>query len=117
MKKNIFYFLFVLVILIVISGCNSNNDVAPETQGEQDTLAQCLTEKGAKMYGTEWCGYCKKQKESFGSSFQYVDYVNCEEKPNECQEAGVKGYPTWKINGENYAGLQPLDRLATLSGC
>jgi hypothetical protein len=24
-------------------------------------LAQCLSDKGYKLYGTSWCGWCKKQ--------------------------------------------------------
>lgn len=115
MKKKFFYFLFILLILVVISGCDTTE--TSESNGEYDSLAQCLTEKGVKMYGTDWCGYCKKQKESFGDSFQYVDYVNCDENRQECQEAGVRGYPTWKIDGENYPGFQSLDGLVALSGC
>lgn len=26
-------------------------------------LAQCLSDKGVKLYGTSWCGWCKKQRE------------------------------------------------------
>jgi len=85
--------------------------------GQYDEFAQCLTAKGIKMYGTNWCTYCKKQKELFGSSFKYIDFVDCDKNKQECLAAGVTGYPTWKINGENYIGLQQLSRLAELSGC
>ena len=30
---------------------------------ERVRLAQCLTDKGYKLYGTTWCGWCKKQLE------------------------------------------------------
>ena len=87
------------------------------SSGEYDEFAQCLTEKGIKMYGTDWCSYCQKQKDLFGSSFNYIDFVDCDKDKQECLSAGVRGYPTWKINGENYPGLQSLDKLAQLSGC
>ncbi|MBD3204441.1 hypothetical protein GF327_09190 [Candidatus Woesearchaeota archaeon] len=85
--------------------------------GNYDSFAKCLTEKGAVMYGTDWCSHCNNQKDMFGSSFQYVDFVNCDYNSQECQANGVEGYPTWKIDGENYAGEQALQRLASLSGC
>src|ERR1700756_4791741 len=46
-----------------------------------DDFARCISAKGAKMYGAFWCPHCEEQKEQFGSSFQYVNYVEC----------GVKG--------------------------
>lgn len=102
-----------LTVFLVVVGCSGNND----GPGEYDSLAKCLTEKGAKMYGTEWCSHCKNQKAAFGNSFQYVDYIDCDKNKNECSLAGVQGYPTWKIEGQNYPGEQQLNNLASLSGC
>jgi len=84
---------------------------------EMDIFAQCLTENGFKMYGTEWCSHCQNQKKLFGRSFKLIDYIDCDRNKNLCLSNGVKGYPTWKINGENYSGEQSLERLAQLSGC
>ncbi|HLC89096.1 MAG TPA: thioredoxin domain-containing protein [Candidatus Nanoarchaeia archaeon] len=110
MKKIVVGILMVLSVLVI--GCSSNNQT-----GDNDALAKCLTEKGAVMYGTEWCSHCKTQKEYFGSSFKYVDYVDCDRNRDRCTAADVKGYPTWQINGNNYPGAQPLERLASLAGC
>ena len=96
--------------MIIISGCSKG-------PGQFDVLAQCLTEKDVVMYGTEWCGHCKNQKAAFGSSFQYIQYVDCDQNKVACDAAGVEGYPTWVVNGQYYAGEQPLYRLASLSGC
>ena len=85
--------------------------------GEYDQFTQCLTDNDATMYGTEWCSHCKNQKAAFGSSFEYVYYVDCDKDKDECIKAGVKGYPTWQINGENYPGEQSFERLAFLTGC
>ncbi|MBU3982705.1 MAG: hypothetical protein KJ985_04330 [Proteobacteria bacterium] len=36
----------------------------------------------------------------------------------ECQEAGISGFPTWKIpNGELVSGFKTLEELSELSGC
>jgi glutaredoxin len=108
-RKHFFYCLFVLIIL-GITACLGG-------PAKYDSFAQCLTEKGVIMYGTGWCSHCKNQKNEFGSSFQYVDYVDCDRYKSECLKAGVKGYPTWVIEGVNYPGEQPLYKLASLSGC
>lgn len=100
-------------MLIFVSGCgNNSNNVL-----DQDSLSKCLTENGAVMYGTAWCHFCQEQKEKFGESFQFVNYVDCDYLKAKCQEAGVKGYPTWVINGKTYSGVQSLERLAELSAC
>lgn len=112
MKKIISLLLFVFLV-----GCTTTGSTISTGPGEYDELAKCLTSKGVKMYGTEWCGYCKKQKENFGASFQYVDYVDCDESKDECIEAGIRGYPTWNINGESNPGLKDLETLASLAGC
>lgn len=82
-----------------------------------DSFAKCLTDKEVKMYGTEWCGFCNRQKNLFGDSFQYIDFIDCDDNADLCQNAGVNGYPTWVIDNENYPGLTPLEQLASLSGC
>ena len=110
MKKTVFGILMLMFVGIIVSGCNSG-------PGEFDTFAQCLSEKNVKMYGTEWCSHCKSQKELFGNSFKYVDYIDCDRNREACQVAGIKGYPTWVIDGQSYSGEQPLERLASLSEC
>ena len=129
MKKVILVFSVLMIVFLI--GCSSvseeqlNNlneqlDYSNEnlnSPGEYDDLAKCLTEKGVKMYGTEWCSHCKNQKTAFGSSFQYVDYVDCDKNKEACSSAGVTGYPTWKVGGNNYPGEKQLNILASLSGC
>ncbi len=82
-----------------------------------DAFAQCITEKGATFYGTEWCGYCKNQKELFGDSLQHVNYIDCDEQSDVCISEGIRGYPTWKINGDTFTGVQQISTLAEKTGC
>jgi len=84
---------------------------------EYDTFAQCLTEKGAVMYGADWCHNCQNQKDMFGKSFDQIDYIDCDKNPQACNSAGINGYPTWIIDGQRYEGTQSLIKLATASGC
>lgn len=106
-----------VLLMIFLASCSSITGKATDSPGELDGFAQCLTDKGAKMYGTEWCSHCKNQKALFGKSFQYVDYVDCDRSKQVCANAGIKGYPTWVIDDENYPGEQSLEKLSSLSGC
>jgi len=117
MKKIMIMCLIVASLLVTAcSGVPTDIGVSAET-GNSDALAKCLTENGATMYGTEWCGHCKNQKAAFGESFKYVSYIDCDKNSGACADAGVQGYPTWEIDGELYPGEQPLNKLASLSGC
>jgi len=103
----------------------------PPQDGDNAALAQCLTDKGVKMYGAWWCHNCDNQKTLFGSDFRYIDYTECEPggdqapDPEACQDAGIEGYPTWVFPGLgdtpgtplNLAGTRSLEELARVSGC
>ena len=94
----------------------------PQPPSQYDDFAKCLTEKGAKMFGAYWCSHCKNQKEMFGSSKKYLNYVECDPNgdnanPDLCKSNSVTGYPTGIINGTHYEGEQSLDKLSSLTGC
>ena len=113
MRKVIMTIISVFVIFLLGYGLFSWVN-AP---GEYDEFAKCLTENGAVMYGTDWCTYCKKEKDLFGNSFKYINFNNCDQNRGECTINGVESYPTWIINGEKYIGLRQLEELSELTGC
>ncbi len=117
-KKNKIVLMGILVVLIIVVSFYGYKTIAGNVikEGAYDEFAKYLTEQEVKMYGTEWCSHCKNQKKLFGSSFQYIDYIDCDQNRRECLSAGVQGYPTWEINGLNYPGEQSLERLAQLIG-
>lgn len=123
MKKNILknplFYIFIFLVLIgsfyLFKSALTGSVIYTPIPG--NSFAQCLTQKGAVMYGTEWCGFCNKQKDVFGSDFKNVNYVDCDKDKEECVSSGVRGYPTWKINGELSPGLKSLEQLSALSGC
>lgn len=94
------------------------NPAVPEGPGTYDVFAQCLTEKGVVMYGADWCPHCQNQKKLFGSSFQYVAYVECPKEPKVCLEKNITGYPTWLVaDGTRLEGEQSFLSLEQQSGC
>lgn len=86
-------------------------------------LAQCLTDKGAVLYGAYWDSSTKKQKESFGADVSKITYVECgvqgdyRSQTEGCTRAGILAYPTWVVGKQKYMGIQELAQLATLTGC
>ena len=91
--------------------------------GKYDDFAKCLTENGAKMYGSAWCGHCKEQKKNFGSSWEYINYIECEENIGdgqipECLSAEITGYPTWEFaDGSRMPGKILLQQLGSITDC
>lgn len=82
-----------------------------------DTLAQCLTDKGFKMYGADTCPHCQQQKKLFKGSFDLIDYVECNQNPTACEEAGISAYPTWMVDDQAYVGRKSMSELAELADC
>jgi len=101
----------IIVTLLFITGCSSG----------LDATAKCITEKGAKFYGASWCTHCAEQKKMFGTSFQYIDYVECAEGDGQtaaCSAAGIKAYPTWIMpDGQKVEGVIDPVKLAKAVGC
>ena len=91
--------------------------------GPADALAQCLTDKGVKMYGAYWCPHCQAQKKLFGASWKYVNYAECSlpgggGQTQVCNDAKIEGYPTWILsNGKRLEGEQSFENLAKAAGC
>lgn len=117
-KKMSLIIIGIVIVIAIVGWSVLGLFVTPETHDENnDSFAKCLSEKGATMYGAEWCGHCKNQKEMFGESFKDVNYVECPDKPDVCLNAGIRGYPTWVINGVLHPGVQSFETLSSLTGC
>lgn len=118
--------LVVMVMAITLSGCikiNNDQNDGDFTQEEIKTLAQCLTDKGVKMYGAVWCGHCSTQKKMFGDAFQYVNYIECDANTNIetariCVSENISGVPAWDFaDGTRKTGVLQFSELAELAGC
>ncbi|MFM1900987.1 MAG: hypothetical protein RLZZ216_1563 [Cyanobacteriota bacterium] len=95
------------------------SSIQPSTS-RQKALARHLKLKGAVVYGAWWCPHCNHQKELFGvEAIELLPYVECD-KDNagrkRCQDAQVRGYPTWDLNGERRLGVLSLEELEIWSG-
>jgi hypothetical protein len=78
------------------------------TPGTYDSFARCLTDKGAIMYGEDWCKYTNAQKSMFGKSFKFIDYR---------VKTDLRLRPTWIINNKKYEGVQSFESLSKATNC
>lgn len=109
--------------LVFVSGCTTQSPV----EGELDAFAQCLYDSGVRMYGSFTCSICEKERQLFGSSFEYIQEIECHpqgENPQTdlCLEKGIEKTPTWirEVDGVEVGrllGYQTAETLAEFSGC
>lgn len=83
-------------------------------------LARHLRDQGAVMYGAYWCPHCTEQKALFGDAAKDLPYVECDPKgvnprPDLCEKAGVKSFPTWVMGDKRREGVQTPQTLADFS--
>ena len=110
-NKKIILISIVSVVFLLIFGGIGFSYANSKKPGPLDNFAQCLTEKGAVMYGASWCQYTNGQKAMFGNSMKFIDYRDFTKNKE------VKITPTWFIGGKKYENAQSLDKLASITGC
>lgn len=106
----------IAIACVVLASCSAPAD----NLSYRARLADHLSETGAMMYGAYWCPHCAEQKAMFDSAASQLPLTECDPngenaQPQLCIDKGVRGYPTWEINGQLYPGVQSLSRLAELS--
>jgi len=98
-------------------------DLLANQEASLENFAKCLTDNGAKFYGTFWCSHCKNQKEMFGQAAQYLPYIECSTEDSQgqldvCKDNNITGYPTWEFaDGSRESGEVSLEKLAEKTSC
>ena len=87
---------------------------------QHDDFARCLAHHDVKMYGAYWCPHCTEQKALFGDAAKDLPYVECDPggvspRPDLCEKAGVKSFPTWVMGDKRREGVQSPQALAEFS--
>lgn len=96
-------------------------EVTTKSGEAEIALARHLAQVGVNEYGAYWCPHCYEQKQLFGvPAYKEVPYTECTPdgkngQPQVCKDAGVKYFPSWKINGELTSGVKTLVELADLT--
>ena len=115
-RTSIKKYLLIAAILIAFGLIAYTFYFRAQQPGQYDEFTKCLTEKGIKMYGNDACQYTTKQRNMFGNSELYLNYIKCTGGV-ECDIKKVKITPTWEINGTMLEGVQSFEKLSELSGC
>jgi len=124
MKTNHLYILLVVALIggLIFARNASAPQEATAVTSPYDVFAQCLSDAGAKFYGTYWCPHCKSQKELFQNS-KRLPYIECSTPNGQaqtpvCAEAGIQSYPTWRfLDGTELTGEQSFEALAEKTSC
>ena len=111
------FIIFIVLVVIIIGGLGVYFATRPPKPSKLDGFAQCLKASGAEFYGAFWCPHCQEQKAEFGTSAEYLPYVECSNADNTqtqiCIDKKIEGYPTWIFkDGTSLSGKQTLETLA-----
>jgi hypothetical protein len=94
---------------------------ASASEPDLKSLAECISESGAKFYGAYWCPFCARQLKYFGEHAELLPYIECSEKGStdmlpKCER--FMGLPTWTfVNHIPREGVLTPEALATTTGC
>jgi hypothetical protein len=85
-----------------------------------DDFAQCITDRGGKMYGSYWCSHCAAQKALFGTAFKKINYVECSSPGSKTFDLcpDIETVPTWETSaGLRETGEETLEQLSEKFDC
>jgi len=118
-----FFIIFIVIIILLIGGLGVFLNKKDNKPGVLDGFAQCISDSGAKFYGTFWCTHCSSQKKMFGPSAKYLPYIECSTEDGRgqlqvCKDAKIEGYPAWVFgDGSVLMGEIPLQTLSEKTQC
>jgi foldase protein PrsA len=100
-------------------------EVVSTPKSQKMLLAECLTDKKARMFTASWSPDSTNQLALFGEDNSTLTIIECDPEAQnanvaECSSVLKKQYPTWptwQINSTLYEGIQSLSALAKESGC
>ena len=119
----------VLILIGLFAWFSTQKNQVVEEAGEYDVFAQCLYDSGMRMYGSQTCSFCERQRQLFGVSFHFIQEIECDPRNPDseyerCIEKGISHTPTWIFEDEKGedvhrfdSGVQSLEDLSEVSGC
>ena len=98
---------------------NESPNLTTSSSTQKINFAKFLSESNIVMYSAYWCPHCHDQKQLFGKeAVKELKVVECAKNGKDseyelCQTKGIRGLPSWEINGEIISGTRDLNELAT----
>ena len=116
--------LFALPTAVNSSHLNNQKEIIVTSESTKETIefAKYLKDNGVVKYSAYWCPNCLNQCELFGKqAYNELNVVECSRdginsQTQLCIDKGIKGFPTWEINGKLILGVLSLKELSKLTG-
>ena len=123
MKRKLFLLMLFFIPLPLQSNHLTNNELVITSVSSKKAilLANHLKQNGVIKYSAYWCPNCHKQAELFGKkAYKKLTVIECardgiNSKTKLCIKKGIKGFPSWEINGEIFIGVKTLEQLSELT--
>jgi len=103
----------IIILAIILFSIWAINRDKPQVSKE---LAECIG-KNSVLYMRTGCFACKTQEDLFKENLKYLTIVDCLTQGQKCSSDGISSIPTWIINGSEYAGVQDIQKLKSITGC
>ena len=126
MKRFLIPLIALLALPTTVTSSHLNNQkeliVTSESTRETIKLAKYLKDNGVVKYSAYWCPNCLNQGELFGKqAYRELNVVECSRdginsQTKLCISKGIKGFPTWEINGKLFLGVLSINKLSELTG-
>jgi len=126
MKRFLIPLIAFLALPTAVTSSHLNNQkeliVTSESTRETIKLAKYLKDNGVVKYSAYWCPNCLNQGELFGKqAYRELNVVECSRdginsQTQLCIAKGIKGFPTWEINGKLFLGVLSINELSELTG-
>ncbi|PIN99702.1 hypothetical protein COT72_05510 [archaeon CG10_big_fil_rev_8_21_14_0_10_43_11] len=109
---------FLVVGVAIMIAVLSSSSYVTRIPEEYTRFAQCLTQKGAKLYGIAGTTHYDEAQTLFGISWEYVTFIDCSVQRSVCIASGVNKYPTWMFaDGSKRTQPMTFSQLASKTGC
>ena len=123
MKRKFFLLMLFFIPLALKSNHLNNKEfvIKGESSKMAISLANHLKQNGVIKYSAYWCPNCHEQAELFGKkAYKKLSVIECardgkNSQTELCIEKGIKGFPSWEINGEIFLGVKTLEELSELT--
>jgi len=116
MSKNTWLTIVIIVVVVAFGVYLSSRGGNPPDGTLTKEVAQCIGENSV-LYVQLGCTHCEEQKEMFGENYKYIETIDCFYNKTLCADEQISGTPTWVRNGEQYVGVQSIEKLREITGC
>ena len=96
-----------------VVGIIDNRQYLP-VEKQREVVLERLHSIKAVLFGMSSNKDTQTQLQILGDLKGQIQYVDCEQRPQACEQAQIAAVPTWLIRGRRFVGVKELDDLEVL---